>query len=179
MKRALLAILLVTQSARADVTVDPCACSPNKPGFHRASALTGDWGGARADLFEDGIKVTAAYAAEVFAAPGLDDGDRIVEAGLASLAIDLELGKLVDDHLGSIHLSGFGIHGKGLQLMDIYGVSNNVAAEDVRLFEAYYDQPIGPVGVRAGLLSADQEFLIAEHSTVLLDATFGIVAIAL
>ncbi len=170
-------LLLVGGSAHADVTLDPCACSPNKPGFHRASALTGDWGGVRSDLFEDGFKVTAAYAGEVFAAPGNDNGDSVVNAGLASLAIDVELDTLVDDHLGQLHVSGFGIHGKGLQLMDIYGVSNNVASEDVRLFEAYYDQPVGPFGIRAGLLSADQEFIIASHSTVLLDATFGIVAI--
>ncbi len=179
-KHAIASVLLfVAGSARADVAVDPCACSPNKPGFHRASALTGDWGGIRTDLFEDGIKFTAAYAAEVFAAPGLagQASDKIVNAGLASLAVDLELDKLLSDKLGSIHVSGFGIHGHGLQLMDIYGVSNNVAEDDVRLFEAYIDQPLGPAGFRVGLLSADQEFLIASHSSVLLNATFGIVAI--
>ncbi len=169
---------LLSSRAHADVEVDPCACSPNKPGFHRADALTGDWGGVRKDLFEHGIKITAAYAPEIFAA-GLDapNIDRVVSAGLASLAIDLELDTLIHDKLGSIRISGFGIHGKGLQLMDIYGVSNNVATEDVRLFEAYFDQSIGPFGIRAGLLSADQEFIIAEHSTVLLNATFGIVAV--
>ncbi len=166
----------MTATSRADVELDPCACSPNKPGFHRAAALTGDWGGVRKDLFEDGIKITAAYAGEVFAAPGLED-ERVVNAGLASLAIDVEMDTLVNDKLGSFRFSGFGIHGKGLQLMDIYGVSNNVATEDVRVFEAYYDQSIGPVGIRAGLLSADQEFIMAEHSTVLLNATFGIVAV--
>jgi carbohydrate-selective porin OprB len=174
--KALVIIMALASRAYGDAELDPCACSPNKPGFHRADALTGDWGGARKDLFEHGIKVTAAYAGEVFAAPGLDD-DKLVNAGLASLALDVELDSLVNDKLGSLRVSGFGIHGKGLQLMDIYGVSNNVATDDVRLFEAYYDQPLGPFGIRAGLLSADQEFLIADHSTVLLNATFGIVAV--
>lgn len=171
----MLAICAMSSPARGDTEVDPCACSPNKPGFHRASALTGDWGGVRKELFEDGIKITAAYAGEVFTAPELDQ-DPVVAAGLASLAIDVELEHL-HDHLGTLHVAGFGIHGKGLQLRDIYGVSNNVADNDVRLFEAYYDQAIGPLGIRAGLLSADQEFLIAEHATVLLNATFGIVAV--
>ncbi len=175
-KAIALSILVSSAPAAADVELDPCACSPNKPGFHRADALSGDWGGLRSDLFEDGIKVTAAYAPEVFAAPGQDD-ERIVNAGLASLAIDFELDKLIDDNLGAIRISAFGIHGKGLQLMDIYGTSNNVATEDVRLFEAYVEQPIGPFAIRAGLLSADQEFIIAEHSTVLLNATFGIIAL--
>ncbi len=168
----MLAIFAVSSQARADTELDPCA---NKPGFHRASALTGDWGGVRKDLVEEGIKITAAYAGEVFSAPELDE-DRLVAAGLASLAIDVELEHLRDG-LGTLHAAAFGIHGKGLQLRDIYGVSNNVADDDVRLSEAYYDQSIGPFGIRAGLLSADQEFLIAEHSTVLLNATFGIVAV--
>jgi porin len=157
---------------------DPCACSPNKPGFHRASALTGDWGGLRSDLFEAGVKIQATYTGEVFAAPELDD-DRAVVAGLASLAIDVELGTLIGGKLGTLHASGFAIHGKGLseRLEDVYGVSNNVAAEDVRLFEAWIDQPIGPVSVRAGLLSADQQFTLAAHSVVLLNATFGVVGI--
>lgn len=176
MKAIGLGVLLAATTARADVELDPCACSPNKPGFHRASALTGDWGGVRERLFEHGLALTAAYAGEVFAAPGLGEG-RVVDAGLASIAIDVELDSLVHDGLGAFHVSGFGIHGKGLQLMDIYGVSNNVATSGVRLFEAYYDQPLGPFGIRAGLLSADQEFVIAEHSTVLLNATFGIVAV--
>ena len=61
--------------------------------------------------------------------------------------------------------------------MDVYGVSNNAAEPDVRLFEAWYEQPIGPLTIRAGNLSADQEFILAEHSTVLLSGTFGIVAL--
>lgn len=172
-------MIIAAMTSRAygqdDRELDPCACSPNKPGFHRADALTGDWGGVRKDLFEDGIKFTIAYAGEVFSAPELDE-DRVVAAGLASLAVDVELEHL-HEGLGSLRVSAFGIHGKGLALRDIYGVSNNVATEDVRAFEAYYDQTIGPLGIRAGLLSADQEFLIADHSTVLLNATFGIVAV--
>jgi carbohydrate-selective porin OprB len=174
---AIASLTVMLGTARADVAVDPCACSPNKPGFHRSSALTGEWNGVRADLFERGVKITGTYAGELFASPTLDT-DRVVVAGLAALAIDVDLAKLVDDRLGALKLSGFGIHGRGLseRIMDVYGVSNNVAKPDVRLFEAWYEQPLGPVTLRAGLLAADQEFVLAEHSTVLLDATFGILA---
>jgi porin len=172
-------LLVGASAARADVPVDPCACSPNKPGFHRASKLTGDWAGTRSDLFEEGIEIQGTYAGEVFAAPGLDDGDNLVAAGLGLLAVDIDLATLARDGLGSFHIAGLAIHGDGLSasLMDVYGVSNNVATPDVRLFEAWIDQPLGPVGVRAGLLSADQEFIIANHGTVLIGATFGIVSI--
>lgn len=172
-------VLTVSAAAHADTPLpDPCACSPNKPGFHRAGALTGDWGGIRGDLFQRGVKVTATYTPEVFAAPQLEH-DRAVVAGLGSLAIDVELATLLGKHLGAVHVAGFAIHGRGLsqQLMDVYGVSNNAAPEDVRLFEAWLDQPLGPLSVRAGLLAADQEFTLASHSVVLINATFGVAGI--
>ena len=175
---AILAVLGATGSALADdAPIDPCACSPNKPGFHRAAAATGDWGGVRAGLFEHGIKIQGTYAGELFAAPGLD-GDRVVSAGLAVLALDLDLATLASERLGSVHVAALAIHGDGLsrRLEDVYGVSNNVAPKDLRLFEAWIEQPLGPVTLRTGLLSADQEFILAGHGSVLLNATFGIVA---
>jgi carbohydrate-selective porin OprB len=158
--------------------VDPCACSPNKPHFHRASALTGDWGGERQDLLEHGVKIAGTYAPEVYVAPGLDD-QSVVGAGLFTVVTDVDLAKLAHDGLGQLHVAGLAIHGHGIseRLMDVYGVSNNVAPPGVSLFEAWYEQPIGPLTIRAGNLSSDQEFILAEHSTVLLSGTFGIVAL--
>src|SRR5512143_3900382 len=121
-------LLLLAHVARADEIVDPCACSPNKPHFHRASALTGDWGGERQTLLDLGIKLQGTYAPELFAAPGLDN-QRLVEAGLFTLAVDADLATLAHDGFGTLHVSGLAIHGHGIseQLMDIYGVSNNAA----------------------------------------------------
>src|SRR5262249_40441679 len=80
--------------------------------------------------------------------------------------------------LGQLHVSAFAIHGHGLsaELADIYGLSGNVAPRDVRLFEAWLEQPISKATIRVGLLSADQEFILAAHSTALLNATFGIIS---
>lgn len=170
-----LACVVVT-TAHADVKEDPCACSPAKPGFFRRGNLTGDWDGERDTLKDEGIVPQLVYAGEVFAAPGLDHTFR--EAGLLALQLDLELEKLVHDGLGQLHASAFAIHGHGLsaELDDIYGVSGNVAPRDVRLFEAWIEQPIQKLTIRAGLLSADQEFILAKHSTALLNATFGIIS---
>ena len=162
--------------ARADVKEDPCACSPAKPGFFRRGNLTGDWDGERDKLKDDGVVPQLVYAGEVFAAPGLPHELRT--AGLLAAQLDLELEKLVHDGLGQVHISAFAIHGHGLsaELDDIYGVSGNVAPSDVRLFEAWIEQPIDKATIRAGLLSADQEFILAKHSTALLNATFGIIS---
>ncbi len=154
---------------------DPCACSAAKPNFMRRAALTGDWDGGRTWLVDHGVTLGASYAGEIFASPEAQRST--VVAGLGALSIDLSLDRLIAPRLGSIHVVGFGIHGEGLsaQLKDIYGVSNNVATDEVRLFEAWIDQPLGPAGVRAGLLSADQEFVLAAHGSALMNATFGVI----
>lgn len=135
---------------------------------------------AAADVeIEHGLVLAAAYAGEVFVAPGLDD-DRTAVAGLAMLALDFDLAILGDDdRLGAARLAGFAIHGDGLstRLGEVLGVSNNVAEPDVRLFEAWVEQPFGPLTLRAGLLAADQEFVLAEAGTSLLGATFGMIAL--
>jgi carbohydrate-selective porin OprB len=173
-----IALLLACARAYADEPPDPCGSSMTKPNVQRPAALTGSWGGERDTLADDGITPGLNYAPEIFASPQTDE--HYVIAGLAVASLDLDLGKLVTDALGTIHLVGLGIHGKGLseQIKDVYGVSNNVAQDDVRVFEAWYEQPFWPdgkSGVRAGLLSADQEFVIARHSTVLINSTFGVI----
>ena len=171
---AIVALVAGTRPARADV--DPCACSPNKPGFFRQDALTGLWGGNREKLRDAGFTALFTYSGEVFGSANLDT--KATVAGLAVLALDADLSKLVSDHLGLVHVTALGIHGTGLsdELMDIYGVSNNVAPSGVRLFEAWIEQPVKQLTVRAGLLAADQEFILAKHGTALLNATFGIIS---
>ncbi len=173
---ACLVFLLCAHTAHAELKEDPCACSANKPGFFRRANLTGDWNDVRTELKDDGIVFQGTYAGEVFATPGVHDG--LVYAGLAVLSVDLDLTKLITDDLGAVHISGLGIHGSGLseELRDIYGVSGNVGPSDVRLFEAWVEQPISKLTIRAGMLSADQEFILARHSTALLNATFGIIS---
>jgi hypothetical protein len=116
------------------------------------------------------------YSVEMFAAPQL--GDRVVTAGLLMAEIDVALDQLIAPGLGAAYIAGFAIHGSSLtdELMDVHGVSGNTAPEDVRLFEAWLEQPIGAFTVRGGLLSADQELMIADSSSTLLSATFGITA---
>jgi carbohydrate-selective porin OprB len=172
---ALALVILSAAPARADI--DPCACSPNKPGFFRSDALTGLWDGKREALRDAGFTALLTYSGEVFAAPNVDNAGAKL-AGLAVLALDADLSKLVSDHLGAAHVTGLAIHGTGLsaELMDIYGVSNNVADQELRLFEAWIEQPVKMVTIRAGLVATDQEFILAKHGTALLNATFGIIS---
>jgi len=137
--------------------------------------LTGTWGGARSRIEERGFTVIGAYTGEVMGR--LSGERRAVAAGLVELGLEIDL-TVVEPRAGRFHFYGYGVHGQGLTetLDDVHGVSNIVADPELRLFEAWYEQPIGNVDFRIGLECADQEFLVAPHALILLNATFGIPA---
>ncbi len=118
---------------------------------------------------DDRVGLELSVAAEAFAARGLERC--CVALGVATAGVDLDLGH------ATAHVLGFAIHGDGLtaELEDIHGVSNLYADDDVRLYEAWIEHAREAWAIRDGLLAVDQELVIAEHSTLLLDATFGII----
>ena len=159
--------MLLTGTAAADATVDPCACSPNKPGFHRASALTGDWGGDAQKLFDRGVKLQAVYAPEIFAAPGLDE-DRVVDAGLATArARPRARRSSSQEHLGNdAHQRPGDSRPRHLRAADgrLRRIEQRRAAGCPAVRGLVSSSRLGPLSIRAGMLSADQEFILAEHA---------------
>jgi carbohydrate-selective porin OprB len=168
------AVAVIPGDAAADLVEDPCACSAAKPGFFRRDKLTGDWDDHRTALEHAGVVLQGTYSVEAFAARHL--ATPVVVGGLFVVSVDVDAAALLARGLGALHVSALAIHGGGLtaELMDVYGVSGNAAPDDVRLFEGWYEQPVGALHLRAGLLSADQEFVLARHSSALMNATFGI-----
>lgn len=157
----------------AEAHASPCACD-DAPDDYDRYALTGNWGGQRSSLRDRGLILEATYVNDLFAV--IEVEDRFLVGGLGTLTLDADLALLLDERLGSLHVVGFGIHGEGPsdQLLDVFGISGNTAPPDVRLFEAWIEQPLGPLSVRAGLIATDIEFTLAPHSTALINATFGI-----
>jgi carbohydrate-selective porin OprB len=171
-------VLVLIACACSTAWADDVGIGPDPSSTYDADdALMGHWR-LRKKWLDGGFRIKPTYQWEVFAAPELDD-NRTVTAGLALLEVELDFGKLIGGKLGRFYAEGFGIHGGNLteSIGDVYTVSNNAAAPDVRLYEAYVEQPIGPVSIRAGILSADQMFTLASTSVVLLNSTFGIIGI--
>lgn len=171
MKRLVVALTLLSEYAGADELSN----SPVRAGYEPTGRLL-DFEARRHLDVDDGFDPMLTYVVESFAAPQLED--RVVAAGLVMLEIDLALDKLIGRGWGAAYVSGLAIHGSGLtdELADIHGVSGNAAPEDVRLFEVWLEQPIRALTLRAGILSADQELVLAEQSSTLLSATFGMTA---
>lgn len=90
---------------------------------------------------DDRVELELSYAAEAFAARGLERCCAALGVATAGVALDL-------DH---------------------------VTAHVLRLYEAWLEHARDAWAIRAGILAVDQELVIAEHSTLLLNATFGII----
>jgi hypothetical protein len=165
--------VLLAASVSSPARADEFASSPVRAGYEPSGRLLDFEARRRMDV-ERGVDPMLTYIVEAFAAPQLDN--RVVTTGLLMLEIDVALDKLIGPGWGAAYASGLAVHGQGLtdELMDVHGVSGNAAPEDVRLFEAWIEQPVGPFTLRAGLLAADQELVLAEHSSTLMSATFGI-----
>ena len=168
LSRVAIVVTLLASSARAD----EFATSPARPGYEATDQIFAF--DRRTELDKRGFKLEATYAFEAFAAPQL--ADRITAGGMLMVELDLDLSHLANEYLGALRISTASTHGTSPseELADVHGASGNTAPPGTRLFEAWYEQPIGPVTIRGGILAVDQEFNYADPTTTLLGATFGI-----
>ena len=129
--RATLAVVTVIAVGARMAHADELASSAARPNYEASEkALMWD---DRARLEAKGLTIDGTYSTDLFAAPQLED--RFTAGGLFTLEIDAR---------DRVHISAFAIHGDTVtnELRDIHGTSGNAAAPDVRLFEAWYEQPI-------------------------------------
>ena len=151
---------------------DEFATSPARPGYEASDQILSFE--RRTELDKRGFRLEGTYAFEAFAAPQLED--RITAGGMFMVELDMDLASLANEHLGALRISTDSTHGTSPseELGDVHGASGNTAPPGTRLFEAWYEQPIGPLTIRGGILAVDQEFNYADPTGTLLGATFGI-----
>jgi porin len=140
--------------------------------------LTGDWGGLRSNLERQGITIGLTYTVEVLA--NLRGGIRTgaVGNGLFLPQLDVDLEKLWGWSGGKFRASGVITHGPGLTpgyVGNLMTVSNIEAGPIARVFELWYEQNAfkDRLSVRAGLMTADSEFINSETASTFMNNTYG------
>jgi carbohydrate-selective porin OprB len=128
------------------------------------SALSGDWGGLRSALDRNGVTFTFNYTNDFLANVRGGIGRGAVGLGVFQPALDLDLGKLAGWDGGHFHTHGLITHGplfSPTYLGNILTVSNLEAGPVARLYSFWYEQNAfnDLLSVRAGLMSADSQFL--------------------
>ena len=143
--------------------------------------LTGDWGGFRKTLQDDGVKLSPTYIGEVFGNPfgGMKRG--VIYDGLLNIALDLDLDKMNNGGWLSdttLHTNALWIHGPGLSNYDVGDFSNtsNIAAYNtVRLQELWIQKKFWEdrVSLKIGNMAVDNEFFQSSSASLFINGTFG------
>jgi porin len=134
-----------------------------------ATTLTGDWGGLRSYLDRNGVTITLNYTNDFLANVRGGIGPGAVAIGIFQPQLDLDLQKLVGWDGGKFHTHGLITHGpffSATYLGNILAVSNLEAGPVARLYSFWYEQNFKDrLSVRAGLMSADSQFLQSQTAT--------------
>lgn len=162
--------LLIAAPAQAQVlNYDEIFKSPN---------LTGDWGGARPKLEDQGIQFGGD---EIFETLGnLDGGQRqgAIGEGRLELFANIDMAKAFGLTGLIFHANAYQIHGEGLTghyLGNLITVSNIEAPPSTRLFDLWIQQSLfdDTVSLRIGQIAADDEFFVSQYAPLFISSTFG------
>lgn len=147
--------------------------------FWHRDTLTGDWGGLRTTLADQGIAISASYTAEVWGdvAGGIKRGATLDGAFLPQ--IDVNLDTLMGWHGASFRVSMLQGHGPSMSTGwagNLLGVSGTVVVPPAtRLFNLWLEQDLfdNALSVRVGVMNADEEFMTTLTGSLFLNTTFG------
>jgi len=137
------------------------------PASPPTTTLTGDWGGLRSYLDSIGVTITLNYTNDFLANVRGGIGPGAVAIGVFQPQLDLDLQKLLGWEGGKFHTHGLITHGPFFSptyLGNILAVSNLEAGPVARLYSFWYEQNAfnDRLSVRAGLMSADSQFLQSQ-----------------
>jgi len=155
------------------------AAGTEPPDFWHRDTLTGDWGGLRTALVEQGVAFTASYVGEVWAnvQGGIKRGATYDGVFLPQLDVDLD--KLIGWHGASMRASMIQGHGPSLSqgwVGNLLGMSGFVVVPPAtRLYNFWLQQNLfdDVLSVRLGLMNVDAEFMISPTAGLFMNTTFG------
>jgi porin len=148
-------------------------------GFLTQDLMTGDWGGERKKLADDGFTFTPTYVGEVLGNPSGGARQGVIYEGLLDLPLNFDLGKM-DESLAdtTIYADALEIHGPGLSqhfVGDFSGTSGITAYNTLRLDEVWIQKLFWDkkLSVKAGNVAVDTEFFQSSSASLFVNSSFG------
>ncbi|HUC09048.1 MAG TPA: carbohydrate porin [Stellaceae bacterium] len=142
--------------------------------------LTGNWGGARKNLQDEGIQLSLGYIAETLSNPIGGAKQGVIYEGLVTGTVELDLSKLVQWPGATFHVDGYQINGRGLTqnyVGNILAVSGIEALPSTRLHDLWLQQQAfdQKVSLRVGQIAIDDpnEFYNSQYAGLFINSTFG------
>jgi porin len=168
--------------AAAPAPADTLAEDQPKGLFDRDS-LTDGWFGLAPKLKEHGIILGATEISEALANVTGGTKTGALYDGRLELDLDADLGQLLGIDNTVMHVNAYQIHGRGLSGNNLDGnilTPSSIEAErTIRLFDLWVERGLfdNALSVRIGQIAADDEFIISQYGSGLVNSTFGFPAI--
>ncbi len=162
-------------------TPPPSVVKPEDAGpLLQRNLMTGDWGGFRKTLQDDGLQVSPTYYGEVFGNPSGGAARGATYDGLFDVELDFDLAKMtggaVDDL--TFHANALYLHGAGLSQHFIgdFSITSNIAGyNSVRLQELWLQKGFldHRLTIKIGNIAVDTEFFQSSTAALFINSTFG------
>jgi len=159
---------------------NPPAPSTPPTTFWTQNYATGNWGGARDQLKNDGISFTPVYTAEVFGNPSGGARQGVITDGLLNTALDIDFDPLTRGAVKDLtfHANALYIYGPSLSgryVGDFSNTSNISAFNTLRLDELWVQKLFWEkkLSLKAGNMAVDNEFFQSNSASLFVNGTFG------
>jgi porin len=145
----------------------------------RSNFLLGDLFGIRTALSKLGMSLAIQETSEVLGNPTGGVRRGAAYDGLTQAILQLDTQRAFGWHGGLFNVSGLQIHGDNLSannLATIQTASGIEADRATRLWELWYDQKFleeDRADIKIGLQSVDQEFIVSQNASYLMNTMFG------
>lgn len=150
---------------------------PERETGQEGDHMTGDWGGLRTQLVDQGVHLQAGYIGEVIGniSGGLKSG--AIYEGLFEASVRIDTEKVGLWKNGMFQISTLFPHGAGFSgeySGDLLTASNIEGYESIRLYDLWYEHHFSRnVSVRLGQFGADEEFAFTESGGNFINSAFG------
>jgi porin len=148
--------------------------------FWTQNYFTGNWGGFRDQLKNDGISLTPVYTGEVFGNPSGGARQGVITGGLLNTSLDVDFDPLTHGAAKDLtfHVNALYIYGPSLTDHYIGGISetSNIAAFNTLRLDELWVQKLfwnKKLSLKVGNIAVDNEFFQSNSASLFLAGTFG------
>jgi porin len=142
--------------------------------------LTGNWGGFREQLKNDGISLTPVDTSEVFGNPSGGARQGAIVDGLLNVALDVDFDPLTKGAVKDLtfHTEAEYIYGNSLSQHDVGDFSNtsNIAAYNTLRLDELWAQKLfwdKRLSLKVGNMAVDDEYFQSNSASLFISGTFG------
>src|SRR5690242_8829817 len=121
MRRLFIAAAIVVGASGVAAADTTAKANKAEPSIWERETLTGDWGGARTSLKNQGIDITLNYIGEIFGVMSGGLERRASYEGQLEFSVDTDLDKLIGWTGASTHVTIFQIHDSGHNILENVG----------------------------------------------------------